>query len=103
MPSKASSPTHDCGLAHQSPTPAPVPTPAPPSGTVWRFRFSPDVEGSWTWTSHCPEDPGLDGKSGSVNVVASSNHGGIVVHPQYLHQFAREDGSVKGIWEAETT
>ena len=49
--------------------------------------------GTWAWKSVCPEDPGLDGKSGTVNVVASSNHGGIVLHPQYPHQFQREDGS----------
>jgi hypothetical protein len=51
------------------------------------------VVGTWTWKSICPEDPGLHGKSGSVDVEASANHGGIIVHPQHPHQFQREDGS----------
>jgi hypothetical protein len=99
VPVKQASDTHDCGLPNRAPTlptpppPPPPPTPAPPSGTVWRFRFSPDVVGTWSWKTTCPEDPGLDGKSGSVQAVESSNQGGIVIHPDHPHSFIREDGS----------
>jgi hypothetical protein len=99
VPAKVASNTHDCGLPNRAPTPptpappTPPPTPPAPSGTVWRFRFSPDVVGTWKWATHCPEDAGLDAKSGSVEVVESANQGGVVVHPKHPQQYIREDGS----------
>lgn len=59
---------------------------------VWRFRFSPDQIGVWTWTSS-GADAGLGGKSGSFRVVPSSNPGGLAPMAGHPHHFQRQNGS----------
>jgi hypothetical protein len=58
---------------------------------TWRFRFSPDDVGSWTWIVSS-DDPGLDGESGSFRVVESPNAGSIQPMPEFPHHFQRQDG-----------
>ena len=61
-------------------------------GDTWKFRFSPEVKGQWTWTIDS-NDNGLDGESGSLNVVASNNTGGIEAKPDAPYHFQYEDGT----------
>src|SRR5262249_42733878 len=39
--------------------------------STWKLRFSPDQLGRWTWTV-ASRDPGLNGKSGAFEAVASN-------------------------------
>lgn len=58
-------------------------------GKVYRLRFSPPTEGEWRYvtTSTCKE---LDGKQGSLNVVAPSgnNHGPVRVFKTFYLRYA---------------
>jgi hypothetical protein len=45
-------------------------------GTKWKLRFSPDKPGAWKWTVKSP-DRGLNGKSGTLQCVASNRRGSI--------------------------
>jgi hypothetical protein len=58
----------------------------------WRFRFSPDVLGTWKWAVKSP-DTGLNGQSGSFEVVASTRRGSIRSMADFPHHFQRQDGS----------
>lgn len=75
-------------------------------GSTWRFRFTPDAEGMWQWSTHCPADPGLDAQTGSVNCSAAAAmattstwssgaqaRGGVVRDPAHPHHMQFEDGS----------
>ena len=61
-------------------------------GGVYRIRFMPDELGDWTYTTSSTA-PALDGKSGSLTVVAPSrgNHGPVRV--RYTSHFGYEDGT----------
>ncbi len=59
---------------------------------TWRFRFSPDTVGTWSWTTRS-EDAGLDGHSGSVEVVPSDLKGSIRPMAGHPYHFERQDGS----------
>jgi len=61
-------------------------------GSLWKFRFSPDRVGVWTWKVNSA-DGGLHGKSGSFEVVASRRAGSIQPMPGYPRHFARQDGA----------
>lgn len=61
-------------------------------GTTWRFRFSPDVTGTWQWSIHSA-DRGLDGQSGTFKVVPSDRQGSIRPMADYGHHFERQDGA----------
>jgi|GEM_PF-718067 len=61
-------------------------------GDTWKFRFAPDGLGEWSWTIDST-DAGLDGESGSLNVVASDNPGGIEAKPDTPYYFQYQDGT----------
>ncbi|MGB3534832.1 MAG: DUF4038 domain-containing protein, partial [Microcoleaceae cyanobacterium] len=61
-------------------------------GDTWKFRFSPEVKGQWSWTIDS-NDAGLDGESGSFEVVNSNNKGGIEAKPDSPYYFQYEDGT----------
>jgi len=60
--------------------------------STWKFRFSPDQPGAWSWkvTSN---DPGLDGRSGTFQVVPSDRKGSIRPMAGFPHHFQRDSGS----------
>lgn len=43
-------------------------------GDTWRFRFAPDKLGTWTWSVESV-DPGLNGRKGAFDCVASHRRG----------------------------
>ena len=59
---------------------------------IYKVRFMPDEIGEWTYTT-ASNAPALDGKTGSLSVVAPSagNHG--PVHVRYTTHFAYDDGT----------
>ncbi len=59
---------------------------------VYRIRFMPDEIGEWTYTTSS-NAAALDGKTGTLTVVApsSANHGPVRVH--YTSHFGYEDGT----------
>ena len=61
-------------------------------GSRWKLRFSPDAVGTWRWQTR-GNDPGLDGKSGSFQVVDSGLPGGIRPMAGYGRHFERQDGT----------
>jgi hypothetical protein len=61
-------------------------------GASWKFRFAPNQLGTWKWTVDS-RDPGLMGKSGSFEVVASQRHGSIRPTQGFPQHFERQDGS----------
>jgi Ca2+-binding RTX toxin-like protein len=61
-------------------------------GDNWKFRFAPETQGEWSWTIDS-NDNGLDGESGTFNVVASNNTGGIEAKPDSPYYFQYEDGT----------
>jgi hypothetical protein len=61
-------------------------------GRSWKFRFSPDEMGTWNWKC-TSNDAGLNGKRGAFVVGSSSNHGGIIQHPDYPHHMTYQDGT----------
>ena len=60
---------------------------------IYRVRFMPDNEGEWTYRTRS-KTAALDGKSGSVQVVAPSkgNHGPVQRRATAIH-FAYADGT----------
>lgn len=61
-------------------------------GPSWKFRFAPDQLGTWNWTVNS-SDPGLNGKSGSFEVIASKRRGSIRPRQGFPQHFERQDGS----------
>ncbi len=61
-------------------------------GDTWKFRFAPELQGEWNWTIDSA-DSGLDNQSGSFNVIASDNSGGIEARPDYPYHFQHQDGT----------
>ena len=61
-------------------------------GDSWKLRYSPDEVGSWSW-SISSNDGGLDGQSGSLDVVASTNRGSIQADPDNPYHFEYQDGT----------
>ncbi|MDY6938879.1 MAG: DUF4038 domain-containing protein [Cyanobacteriota bacterium] len=61
-------------------------------GDSWKLRYSPDLKGTWNWSINS-SDSGLDGESGSFQVVASTNRGGIQADPDNPYHFEYEDGT----------
>jgi hypothetical protein len=60
-------------------------------GRTFKARAYCDAPGQWSWKS-ASDQAGLDGKSGSFQVVASSLPGKLCRHPQDPQQFAYDDG-----------
>ncbi|MCX8038163.1 MAG: DUF4038 domain-containing protein [Candidatus Sumerlaeia bacterium] len=61
-------------------------------GSVWKFRFSPDRPGAWTWAVKS-SDKGLNGQSGRFEAVASDRKGSIRPMKGFPLHFERQDGS----------
>jgi len=61
-------------------------------GATWRLRFLPDVIGTWQWHTRS-SDSGLDGASGTFEVVPSDRKGSLRSMSGYPHHFERQDGS----------
>src|SRR5262245_27962091 len=66
-------------------------------GTTWKFRFAPDLLGTWKWTVES-RDRGLGGKSGSLETVAADGsgrkrRGSIQTMQDFPLHFQRQDGS----------
>jgi hypothetical protein len=64
-------------------------------GATWRFRFSPEQVGTWKWSVKS-RDAGLNGKTGSFEVVASRRPGSIRPMKGFPQHFERQDG--KPFW-----
>ncbi len=60
-------------------------------GRTFKARAHCDALGQWSWKS-ASDQAGLDGKSGSFQVVASPLPGKLRRHPQDPQQFAYDDG-----------
>ncbi len=60
---------------------------------VWRFRFSPDEVGTWTWHSACEQDAALAGQ-GRIQCVADerAGHGPLRLSDDRRH-FVHADGT----------
>jgi len=61
-------------------------------GNTWRFRFMPTQLGIWHWTT-ASNDPGLDGKTGSIECVTPTKsclHGPLKVQG---YHFVHADGT----------
>ena len=61
-------------------------------GDVWKFRFAPDLTGTWQWVIHS-SDSGLDGESGHFVVGASDARGSIQPMRNHPHHFQTQGGS----------
>jgi hypothetical protein len=64
-------------------------------GTGWAVRFSPTAVGTWTYLTQS-SDPGLDGKTGSLDCVANTNpnlHGPVQVVPANPTHLQYQDGT----------
>ena len=61
-------------------------------GATWRFRFSPDTVGEWTWSVRSG-DAGLAAARGAFACVASRLAGGVRPMAAAPHHFVREDGT----------
>jgi hypothetical protein len=61
-------------------------------GGTWKFRVSPDQVGKWKWSVKSA-DAGLNGKSGSFDVVASQRCGSIRPMKEFPTHFERQDGT----------
>jgi hypothetical protein len=60
--------------------------------SAWKFRIAPDQVGAWKWSVSSP-DTGLNGKTGSFEVVASRRAGSIQPMAGFPRHFQRQDGS----------
>src|SRR5574344_264882 len=62
---------------------------------VFKVRFMPQVEGSWTYVTRC-NVPALNRKTGTFKCIPPSpdNHGIVRVDPQDHHSFLYADGKV---------
>jgi hypothetical protein len=61
-------------------------------GASWKLRFAPDEQGTWKWSVKS-RDRGLDGKSGSFEVVGSDRRGGVRPMKDFPQHFERHDGT----------
>jgi hypothetical protein len=64
-------------------------------GTGWAVRFSPTAVGTWTYVTQS-SDPGLGGKTGSLDCVANTNpnlHGPLQVVPANPTHLQYQDGT----------
>jgi len=61
-------------------------------GDEWAFRYAPETVGAWSWTIES-NDSGLSGRSGTFDVTASSNKGGIQIIPDNPHHMQYQDSS----------
>lgn len=59
-------------------------------GTIYRARFAPDLEGTWTWESESDE-AALNGATGQFEVVRGDEHGPVRVAHRF--HFAHADGT----------
>ena len=60
-------------------------------GAAWKFRVTPDQLGLWKWTV-TSADSGLNGKSGSFEVIASKKAGTIRPMKSFPRHFERQNG-----------
>lgn len=60
-------------------------------GEVWRFRFAPDRIGAWTWSVES-DDPGLNGRKGSFDCVASDRRGSFQPLTRSPYHFQYQSG-----------
>ncbi|MFH1917273.1 MAG: DUF5060 domain-containing protein [Nanoarchaeota archaeon] len=60
-------------------------------GNVWSIKFTGDEIGTWTYTT-TSNDPGLDGQTGAIEVIPSTQHGAIIADPEHQHWLKYEDG-----------
>ncbi len=60
---------------------------------IFKIRFAPTLEGTWTYTTSS-SDSGLNGKSGSINVIApqSGNQGFLRFDPTQPYDFVFDSG-----------
>ena len=69
------------------------------TGNVWKLRFMPDEEGTWTyaytWTDGTP------GASGSFKVVGGSGKGPLKVDPLHPHSLIHANGQ-RFFWNGDT-
>lgn len=67
-------------------------------GNTWKLRFTPTAEGTWTYLTNS-SDPGLDGKSGTIQCIASRRGRGFLrrdaVNP---YTFSWDNGSRYFMW-----
>lgn len=61
-------------------------------GDTWKMRFSPDTEGTWSW-SITSNDAGLNGQSGTMSVLPSDNRGSIEPMENHPYHFQYQDGT----------
>jgi hypothetical protein len=61
-------------------------------GQTWKIRMAPTAVGAWTYST-VSSDPGLDGQTGGITCVSSSNRGFVRIHPQNPYAFAYDDGT----------
>jgi len=63
---------------------------------TWKLRLGPNTPGGWSLRT-VSSDPELDGKTAeNIICVQQQNprvHGGLLVDPEHLHHFVREDGT----------
>lgn len=78
----------------------------PPSGTmqaksvyafydgddIWRARVYVSEVGKWIWSTACPTDKRLDGKSGAFLASYSKLHGRLLPHSKDPRHWMTEDG-----------
>lgn len=58
----------------------------------WKVRFSPDLEGNWSWTVRS-NDAGLNGQTGSFTTIASTAKGGIQTWQDFSYHLQHQDGT----------
>ncbi|MBN1672588.1 MAG: DUF4038 domain-containing protein [Kiritimatiellae bacterium] len=61
-------------------------------GNTWRVRIAPDEEGAWRFRTESV-DPGLNGREGAFQCVASGSTGFLRRHPKHPGAFAWDDGT----------
>ncbi|MEX0886663.1 MAG: DUF4038 domain-containing protein [Phycisphaeraceae bacterium] len=61
-------------------------------GNVWRFRFSPDEPGTWTWHSTCDQDEALAAQ-GTIESLAGGMARGPLRLSESRRHFAHADGT----------
>ncbi len=68
-------------------------------GANFDIRFTPTVEGSWTYTTSC-SDASLSGQSGTINATApnAGDHGFLRIDPDYKNSFVWDDGTRYFMW-----
>jgi hypothetical protein len=58
----------------------------------WKFRFSPDLPGEWSWTIRS-RDSGLNGQTGGFRAIESDRPGSIRPMRGFPRHFERQNGS----------